>query len=280
MTQSHPLRLLCLLITALSASTTLAQTGSIRARIDTEATITGTQVVRTLYTAVGVEHSTHAASIDEHGIVSATDLPLGGRYALRFATESGTVQGWDTTVPESDYVEHWPLEDESIVIIHEKIGGKFGGSYDDEVILLDLQGNIQHAAALTTQLRRRGFVTGSGRVDNEWTWRVQRYEWHYPDEDTWVPDQRVPYYAMIRRRLSPEEYKAVSVTYARHLGGIELTEDRPHVDLGVIIVPTPQPGIRAVNPDGSVIEPIVLKPRPTATKDAAQETEPEEDDAG
>ena len=276
MIRSHHLLLPGLVTLALSAAAAHAQTGSIRATVDTEATITGVQIVRTLYTAVGVEHTAHAATIDEHGLVTATDLPLGGRYALKFATDTGTVQGWDATVPESDYVEEWPLEAESVAIIHEKIGGKFGGSYDDQVILLDLQGNIQHAAALTTQLRRRGFVTGAGRVDNEWTWRVQRYEWHYPDEDTWVPDQRVPYYALVRRRLAPEDYKAVSVTYARHLGGIELTEDRPNVDLGTVIVPVPQPGIRAVNPDGSVIEPITLKPRPAAE----EATEATDDDAG
>jgi hypothetical protein len=187
------------------------------------------------------------------------DLPVPGRYDLKIETASGgVVAGWDATVPQSDYEGDPPLEEASRRKILKKLGDPDFSSFADRMVVLDIQGNIQNAAVLVMKLRMRPFVGGNYKP-GEWVWRVERWQWENPDEHTWVPFRKRPFYALIRERLRREQYRAKRVIFSRQLGGITLTQGRKRISLGKVKVPRPTAGACAVNPDGSRIRPMVLK---------------------
>ena len=232
--------------------------GTIRATIDSAEPILEAWVIARQDTDIGVESKPRRIELDGNDLV-IEDLPAPGRYDLRFRTASGIIEGWDDQVPESDYVEEQPLSAESKLTILKKMEKMARRGFADEVIVLDIQGNIQNAAVLVTKLRRRPFVGGTYQP-GEWVWRVERWQWEYPEEDTWVPYQERPYYALVRKRLYKPQYEALHTSYARHLGGIVLTADAPDVRMGVLKIPRLKPGTRAVNADGSPTTPISIKP--------------------
>ena len=243
---------LLLLATALSA-------GSIEATLDAKAPVLEAHAIARIDTPFGVEFRPAIAGDLKDAKLSFTDLPTEGVYCLRFKMESGVVQGWDATVPPSDYEEEQPLEVASRNTILKKLAAGSASEFADQVLVLDVQGNIQNAAVLVTKLRTRPFV-GGGYRPGECVWRVERRLWEFPDEHTWVPNQDLPLYAVQRRRLFPKDYQQLSIIYARHLGGIRLDEQKPHRDLGTIVVPSPGPGIHAVGPDGDPTMPFLIKP--------------------
>ena len=259
----HAVLLTCLLSVPASAGT-----GTITAEIDTEEPVTKVWAVRrqagTMTTSKGKEldvgmYARTYPGLIENGEAIVDDLPVPGQYALRFATESGgRIEGWDAEVPESDYVEQWPIDKEARRKIFEKLAGRNFATFADDMRVLDIQGNTQNAAALVMKLRTRPFV-GGGYKPGEWVWRVERWQWENPMEHTWVPYQERPFYALVRERLYEKNYRELRRVYARHLGGIRLTPDKSEVSLGIIRLPRPRPGVYAVNPDGSMIEPVVIK---------------------
>ena len=242
----------------LIVSPCLAATGSISAELAAEEPVLRAWALRLRFAADGVYHDPFAGTIADASL-RFDDLPLPGRYRLRLQTASGVVEGWNARVPESDYVEEQPLSAASLHRILQKTARNSSAKYADKVVILDIQGNIQHAAALVTFLRKRPFV-GGGYKPGEWTWRVERWEWEDPMEHTWTVVQERPYYALLRTRFYEADYRALRTTYARHLGGIELSEERPAADLGRIVVPRPRPGTHAINPDGTPTRPFVIKP--------------------
>lgn len=207
---------------------------------------------------IGMYGQPHAGALDGDR-VRFENLPVPGNYELRFTFDDGAyVQGWDATVPQSDYVGDPPLEDDGRAEILRKQTSDQFTAFGDDVHVLDLQGNLQNAALLMMQVRRRAFV-GGGYREGEWVWRVDRYQWEDPMEHTWVPYQERPFYALVRRRLFEDDFRALRVAYARHLGGLSLTAEEPSVNLGRVVVPHPEPGVVAVEPDGTPIEPVILK---------------------
>ena len=246
----------------------LAQPGKIRAALDTDANVTSAWAVRRyakkLETSqgrtkdIGMYAERHEGTITGDA-VTFTDLPVPGRYDLRFKTaDGGVIQGWDTTVPPSDYVGEPPLQPEARETILKKQSDEQFTAFADRVRVLDVRGNIQNAVLLVEKLRWQPF-TGGGYQPGEWVWRVERWQWENPNEQTWVPYQERPYYALVRQRLRQPAYEAKRVVYARHLGGLGLTSDGPKLDLGTIVVPRPRGGVYAVDPAGERIEPIPLK---------------------
>ena len=249
--------LLCaavLLATAIPASA-----GTIRATIDSAEPVVQAWVIQRKDTNIGVENAPRSIKLAGKDLV-VEGLSVPGRYDLRFKTASGcVVEGWDGHVPESDYVEEQPLGKESKLTILKKMAKIEKRHFADEVIVLDIQGNIQNTAIIVTKLRTRPFVGGAYK-QNEWVWRVERWQWEFPEEDTWVPYQERPYYALLRKRLYRKDYEALCTTYARHLGGIVLTDEQPEATMGVLKIPLLKPGTRALNPDGSTTRPIRIKP--------------------
>ena len=238
----------------------VCRAGSITATVKNEEPIQHVFAILRDYTKTGVYSTPMPGHLDGNKIV-IDGLPAPGRFDLEFDTDSGRVIGWDAHVPASDYEQEQPLSQESRKIVMEKMSTDNVVGFPDQAVVLDVQGNIQNAAVLMTTLRNRTFIESAGANNSTWIWRVDRWQWHFPNETTWTPVQDHPYYALARERLKPEAYQAKCVLFARHLGGIYLTKDRPDFDAGIILVPKPQPGIHAINPDGSAIEPIVIKPR-------------------
>ena len=234
-----------------------AEDGSIRATIATNQGIVAVCAIERQHTPVGVYHQIHAGSLCG-GEVTITNLPVPGRYDLRFDFTNGYVEGWDAAVPASSYVEEQPLTEEAIRSIAKKMSSNQFVGFGDEAMILDIQGNIQNAAVLLMQVRRRPFVGGNYQP-GEWVWRVDRWQWEDPDEHTWVPYQELPFYALVRERLYEPDYRAKRVVFARHLGGIVLDEKHCRAELGALRIPGLVPGIHAAHPDGTQTSPINLK---------------------
>ena len=242
--------------------------GGIRAQLETDAKVAKAwavqRVAKQMTTSkgrtkdIGMYADRHAGRIDGQR-VTFDELPVPGRYDLRFETEDGgIVQGWDATVPESDYVGDPPLEDWARKRILEKQADDQFTAFADRVRVLDMTGNVQHAAVLVAKLRWRPFV-GGGYQPGEWVWRVERWRWSDPNEQTWVPYADRPFYALVRERLHEKDYRKKAVVYARHLGGLVLTGEAARRDLGTLKVPAPGGGVYAVDPDGERIDPVVIK---------------------
>jgi len=207
---------------------------------------------------IGMYGRPHEGKVDGVRIV-VEDLPVPGTYDLNLETASGgVIAGWDATVPESDYVGDPPLEETSKQKILKKLADKQFSAFSDRMWVLDIRGNIQHAALLVMKLRMRPFV-GGGYKPGEWVWRIERWHWENPEEHTWVPYQERPYYALIRERLYEKDYRAKRIAFAGHLGGIALTKEQSAANLGKIEVFSSVPGVYAVDPNGSRIRPVVLK---------------------
>ena len=251
---------LCVLwvMALLALPAAVGRAGTIRATIDSVEPVLEAWVIVRKDTEIGVESKPRPIKLEGNELV-IDGLEAPGRYDLRFRTASGIIEGWDDQVSESDYVEEQPLDAASKLTILKKMEKMAKRGFADEVVVLDIQGNIQNAAVLVTRLRTRPFV-GGGYKPGEWVWRVERWQWEYPEEDTWVPYQERPYYALVRKRLYKQQYAALRTTYARHLGGIVLTEDEPEAKMGVLKIPRLKPGTRAVNADGAPTAPISIKP--------------------
>jgi len=234
-----------------------AERGAIHATITNTEGIVAVCAIERQHTPIGVYHQNHPGTLSG-GDLTITNLPVPGRYDLRVDFTNGTVEGWDATVPESDYVEEQPLTEEAIRAIAKKMSSDQVVGFSDDALLLDIQGNIQNAAVLLLQVRRRPFVGGNYQP-GEWVWRVDRWQWEDPDEHTWVPYQERPFYALVRERLYEKDFRAKRILFARHLGGIVLDEREPTADLGTLRIPRPVSGIHAVDPGGSQIRPIRLK---------------------
>ena len=256
MTDAGPPTLAALVVVLLA--TGASDAGSLRAQLPPGHAVTSAQAIEYRPTKTGVDTVTHDGRVTGDAVEFA-DLPDSATLCLRLTTADGVVEGWDATVPASDYVEEQPLSDAGRAAIFEKLTAMEDRGFADEVRVLDVVGNIQHAAVLLERLRRRSFV-GGGYQPGEWVWRVDRYQWHDPDEQAWTPDPALPWHALDRRRLRAPQHAALRIVYARHLGGIALSPQRPDVDLGLVTLPSVPPGVHACAPDGTIIEPVTLKP--------------------
>lgn len=190
------------------------------------------------------------------------NLPVPGQYDLEFQTTEGILEGWNANVPRSDYEEEQPLSDESRKALALRMSKDSWSGFGDDVKILDMQGNIHNAAFLLLQVRTRAFDTSFGQVSDEIVWRVDRHQWEFTNEINWNPDTAHPYYALDRQRIKRDEFSKRSYSYARHLGGFELTAKKPSLNAGILRISKIQAGIHAINPDGNTVAPVVIKPRP------------------
>ncbi|MBI1367714.1 MAG: hypothetical protein GC162_03580 [Planctomycetes bacterium] len=237
-----------------------ASAGGIRATVQSPSKINSIAAIQRQYTDEGVFGKSFPGRVDGDQII-IDNLPDGATYDLHIETEQGTIEGWDAQVPRSDYEQEQPLSIEGKHAIFDKLAAYFEKHYPDDVVVLDIQGNIQNAALLVAQLRRRDSV-GGGFKPGEWAWRVDRFQYENPQEHNWAPYQERPFYALERRRLFEKDYAALRITFDRRLGGIRLDADHAKRDLGIIQLPVVEAGVHAVNAEGSPTKPIIVKPRP------------------
>jgi hypothetical protein len=264
--------------------------GAIRATLRTDAEIVKVRAIarhaRTLTTSkgrtkdIGIYGKPYPGSL-EGDRLTVDNLPLPGTFDLQLITADGAIiEGWDAAVPRSDYVEPYPIEKDDIRTIRKKLADEQFSAFSDDMRVLDIVGNVQHAAVLVMRVRTRPFV-GGGYKRGEWVWRVDRFRWDDPHEHTWVPNRERPFYALHRERLYEKQFRAKSHVFARHLGGVRLDADAKRVDLGAVAVPEPAGGVYAVDPEGQPVPRRVLKgpavkmPEPgEAPKDEKKEPSP------
>lgn len=239
--------------------------GVITATFKAEESIKRVWAIHRLKTSLGIKPVLYAGKVDGNK-VSFENLPVPAQFDLRFETDSGIIEGWNWRVPASDYEEEQPLSTESRETILKKMTGSGISGFADTVTVLDLQGNIEYAAVLSLHVRQSTLATSWGDVSDETVWYVRRDAWENPEEHTWTVSQETPYYNLWRERIKKDKWGKQAIVFARHVGGIVLDAKTPKSDLGMIVLPKVGAGIRAVNPDGSAIPPIQIKPAVPAKK--------------
>ncbi|HEY1785836.1 MAG TPA: hypothetical protein VGG30_09820 [Pirellulales bacterium] len=248
------------MIVWIAGAASLSLAGSISATVDGDRKLISVSAIeRDTRGTDGVVSTVRAGRIDGRQII-IDKLPAYGSYDLRLETTDGLIAGWDASVAPSEDEPPSPLSADKKRELLEKLAMASRRTFPHEVVVLDIQGNAQHAAILATSVRR-GNIQGIGAVGG-WVWRADRYEYENPDDDTWAPLQEQPFYAVDRREVSPEQYAQLRVTYVAALGGIRLTAEKPEVDLGRILLPKSSPGVHAAAPDGQPTREFIVKPQP------------------
>jgi hypothetical protein len=248
---------------ALSALTTPPppthpHTGRILVHLKSATPVKSAWAVHRANRSAGVEFHKHAGDVRNDSVVFE-DLPVPASFSLMFETESGMVRGWDAVVPDDDFEEPQPLSRAARNAILLKLARGSASRFADRVVALDIEGNAQHAAVLLTKLRTRQF-TGGGYRPGEWVWRVERHLFESEDGESWVHDQDLPLYTIIRRRMFEPEYRKVRMAFSRRLGGIRLTNTMPEVVLAKIGMPRIESGVHVIGDDGGRPAPFTLKP--------------------
>ena len=164
-------------------------------------------------------------------------LPLGKSYDCIIDYAGARLEGVSMIVPPSDYVEEQPLSEEDIEIITKKV--RRLNTFENEVEIMTIEGNIQNAAVLLNKLRTGGFYgSGSGEV----IWRAELWHFERPEE-TWVKVQDELFVLYYRERIQASQYAAKCLTFDSALGGIEIKAALPPIDLGDIAPPVAGKGV-------------------------------------
>ncbi|HJT79037.1 MAG TPA: hypothetical protein VJ739_17710 [Gemmataceae bacterium] len=172
------------------------------------------------------------------GTFSVEGLPLGARYDLLIDQGAARLEGVSLKVPHSDYEQEQPLMKEDVEAI--KKVAKLLNQFEDQIEIITVTGNIQHAAVVLNKLRTQPFINGK---PGEVIWRLELWHFEKPEE-TWLKDQEELGVVLYRERIQRAEFDKKCLTLDPALGGIELTEKRPHADLGKVVLPGKEPGIR------------------------------------
>lgn len=245
---------------ALSCLAALSSADTVRVTLDCPDQVLQAWAVERRVTPTGITMHKTPARVDGQ-MISIEGLERGRRYDLLIQTRAGLIEGWDASVPASDYDPEQPLDDAARGMILAKIEKMERRAFYDDVFVLDIAGNIQHAAVLLFKFHHRGFVEAEDRGP-DLVWRVDRMQYENPDEQSWVPHTKLALYALQRHRVTRSQYDQLRVLLDRRLGGIAWAGDSSTVDLGTITLPAPPPGVHACDEKGTIIKPTRLKPDP------------------
>ncbi len=175
------------------------------------------------------------------GKFTVEGLPRGARYDCLIDYRDGSrLEGINLKVPPADYEEEQPLSVEDVAAITRQVRAL--NKFEDEVEVLAVAGNIQHASVLINKLRTRPFVNSK---PGEVVWRAELWHFERPEE-TWVKSQDELFLVLYRQRIPSKEYARKSVTFDPALGGIAITDERPAAIPGPVRRPPATPGIRVV----------------------------------
>jgi hypothetical protein len=223
----------CIALNALSAASA-AERGAIVASIEEAGEV---RSVAAIDRATGKRYP---GEVDrEEGTLAVEGLPLEAAYDLVVDFDSGArLEGIDLSVPPSDYVEEQPLLDEDRETIQEKVGRM--NKFEDQVEVLAIEGNVQHAAVLLNKLRTRPFYMSK---PGEVVWRCELWRFERP-EDTWVKVQEELFTTLYRERLQRSAYDKKNITFDPHLGGLRPTAEAARIELGTMEAPPEEPGVR------------------------------------
>jgi hypothetical protein len=165
-------------------------------------------------------------------------LPLGTAYDCLIDMDGARLEGVNLKVPHSDYEEEQPLSEDDRKTLKASVASL--NQFEDKVEVLTIQGNIQHAAVLVHKLRTKAFINSQ---PGEVIWRLELWHFEKPDE-TWVKVQNELFLVLYRERLQKKDFEKKSLTLDGALGGLQVTKEKPTLDLGAVPLPSKEPGIR------------------------------------
>ncbi|MFN0195906.1 MAG: hypothetical protein ACKVT0_04130 [Planctomycetaceae bacterium] len=203
------------------------------------ATVTQPETIKSAFAIDRQIDRKYPATVDlTTGRLTIDSLPLGRTYDVIINTAQGSWEGISLKVPPSDYVEEQPLAAEERQIVEEKV--RELNKFEDQVEVLAIEGNIQHAAILVNKLRTKPFF---GSKPGEIVWRAELWHFEKPEE-TWVKVQDELFLVLHRERLLQSSYDKKSLIFDPQLGGIAPTAENPAYDAGTIDLAELKPGVR------------------------------------
>jgi hypothetical protein len=173
------------------------------------------------------------------GAFTIKNLPLGATYDLLFEMgDNVTLEGVNLNVPYSDYEVEQPMTKEDVKAITE--AAKSLNQFENNVEVMTVLGNIQHAAVLLNKTRTTPFVN---QKPGEIIWRMEVWQFEKPDE-TWLKNQDDLFVVLHRERLQKADFDKKALTLDPALGGVHLTDKQTNVELGKVVLPSKERGIR------------------------------------
>lgn len=222
---------LTLLLTA--APSRGADTGTIAGTVDKPAAVTAV-------TAIDREtDKKYPGKVDvKTGRFTITGLPLGKTYDCILDAGAVRLEGVNLKVPRSDYEEEQPLSKEDVAAI-KKIARDLN-KFENEIEIMTVTGNIQHAAVILNKKRTTPFYESK---PGEMIWRLEVWRFEKPEEH-WVKVQEELALVLYRQRLQKAAFAKKVLTLDPALGGHKITAKQANVDLGKVVLPSQKPGIQ------------------------------------
>src|SRR6185437_6767706 len=210
-----------------------AETGIIRGSVDKARDVTAvTAINRT-------NDKKYSGTIDaKTGAFIIKNLPLGMTYDCILDAGPVRLEGVNLKVPRSDYEEEQPLTKEDIETITKT--ARSLNKFENEIEVLTVSGNIQHAAVVLNKKRTTPFYESK---PGEMIWRLELWHFEKPDE-TWIKVQEEFAIVFYRQRLPKSDFAKKALTLDPALGGIKLDAKQKNAELGAITLPSREPGIR------------------------------------
>jgi hypothetical protein len=214
-------------------------------RVPETGTITGTILAPKGVTAVTAVNRANEVDKKYKGALDAKTgrftiekLPLGATYDVVIDVGAVRLEGVNLKVPPSDFEEEQPLtkEDRSAITKICKLLNKF----ENEIEILTITGNCQHAAALLNKKRTTPFYASK---PGEMIWRLELWHFDKPEEN-WIKSQEYLAILFYRERLQKTAFEKKALTLDPALGGISLTAKTKTVDLGKVTLPDGKAGIK------------------------------------
>jgi hypothetical protein len=224
-----------LLLLASAAPARAAETG----------TIAGTLVGAKGATAVtaidrsGEKDKRFSGKVDaKTGRFTIDKLPLGATYDVVVDAGKARLEGVNLKVPPSDFEEEQPLtkEDRAAIARVCKLLNKF----ENEVEVLTINGNCQHAVVVLNKRRTTPFYDSK---PGEMIWRLELWHFDKPEE-TWIKSQEHLAIVHYRERLPKTDFAKKSLTLDPALGGLALTAKHKTIDLGKVQASDGKAGVR------------------------------------
>jgi len=210
-----------------------ADTGTIRGKVAKAGVVTAVTAIDR------ANAKNYPGKIDgKSGAFIIVDLPLGATYDCILDTGVTRLEGVNLRVPRSDYEEEQPLTKADIEAI-EKTARSLN-KFENEIEILAVAGNIQHAAVVLNKKRTTPFYESK---PGEMIWRLELWHFEKPDE-TWIKVQDEFAIVLFRERLQKSLFAKKSLTLDPALGGIKLDAGRKTVELGTIVPAPKESGIR------------------------------------
>jgi hypothetical protein len=173
------------------------------------------------------------------GAFTIKDLPLNATYDLIFEAGDATLEGVNLNVPHSDFEVEQPMTKDDVKAVTEAV--KALNQFENNVEVMTVVGNVQHAAVLLNKTRTTPFVN---QAPGEMIWRVEVWQFEKPEE-TWIKDRSGDLFIVLHReRLQKSDFEKKSLTLDPTLGGVVLTEKQANVELGKVVLPSNERGVR------------------------------------